>query len=135
MSVILHTCTAAGFLIYSVQVFVRTKRHAELEEQGVDMPEKPNVHFMKPQVAGGKCRCYSIRNFFVLGAEEAVLEFDHSFSSTFAKGSSKLLKDDPDVCGESWGNLLSWEEHAPDCKLVPTSFLLADGGEKPWRAS
>ena len=44
-----------------------------------------------------KIHYYSELFTSLLGAEEAVLEFDHSFSSTFAKGSSKLLKDDPDV--------------------------------------
>jgi hypothetical protein len=104
----------------------------ELEELGVDMPEKPNVHFMKPHVEGTRCRCYSIRNFFVLGAEEAILEFDHSFRTNFVKGSSKLLKDDPEACLED--DLENWDQdQKPDCKMVPTSFLLADGAEKPWR--
>lgn len=94
-------------------VHVASRLHTRMAAENPGLPDAPNVHLKMPEIFGAdRCRCYSLRNVFILGVEATGIEFNHVYSAaSYAKsGSSK-------------------EEGEHD----PTSFLLVQGASEPFR--
>jgi len=100
---------------YGERSFKRARVDTELDRTmralNAAAPQVDNVLFMKPQKFGkNRCRCFSLQNRFVLGVDAAKVAFTHSYNTDFMSGSSKTTDKDVD----------------------PTSFMLAEKGDKPF---
>eukprot|EP00929_Paragymnodinium_shiwhaense_P058370 TRINITY_DN29219_c0_g1_i1.p1 TRINITY_DN29219_c0_g1~~TRINITY_DN29219_c0_g1_i1.p1 ORF type:complete len:626 (-),score=142.50 TRINITY_DN29219_c0_g1_i1:123-2000(-) len=106
------TSASYGNMSYK-RIHVETAEHIDMTYMNPAIAGSAdlNVLVQKPQRWGAnKCRCFSMQNAFVLGADSASVEFTHSYDTHFLSGSSK-------------------EGDAHD----PTSFLTAEDGMEPFK--